>query len=85
VSVIGSDGVIDGVVANGMTMSGPQVDLRNVNPEIDKGISAWSNGQWSVQLIVQSDASADRVRICWNANLPPPPPVAGPPGLPTIV
>ncbi|MBA3479277.1 MAG: hypothetical protein H0T52_12910 [Lautropia sp.] len=25
------------------------------------------------------------MRICWNANLPPPPPVAGPPGLPTIV
>ncbi|MBA3479276.1 MAG: hypothetical protein H0T52_12905 [Lautropia sp.] len=37
VSVIGSDGVIDGVVANGMTMSGSQVDLRNVNPEIEKG------------------------------------------------
>lgn len=85
VRIIGSDGVIDRVIANDMTMSGPQLDLRTINPEIDKGVQSWSNGEWSVQLIVQSDSGPDRVRICWNVNLPPPPPVAGPPGQPTVV
>ena len=76
---VGNNGVIVAVKANGMTLEGPQLDLRNVNPEIDSVAGTWVSGQWFAKLVVQSD-KPDQVKVCWDAYLPAPPPVTGPPG-----
>ncbi len=81
--MIGSDGVIDAVIANGMTMTGPQLDLRNVDPQLDATAGTWSNGKWFARLVIQSQG--ELVRVCWNAYLPEPPPVTGPPGYKPLV
>jgi hypothetical protein len=72
VTVTGSDGVIDAVTANGLTMVGPQVDLRRVNPLLDESAGRWANGDSFVDLVVQSTSSEDQMRVCWNVQLPPP-------------
>lgn len=84
VSPVGSGDVIDSVVANGMTLSGPPLDLRNVNPTIDATAATWSNGEWFASLVIQRDQPG-RIRVCWNAHLPPPEPVYGPPDVPPAV
>ena len=78
---IASGGVIVAVKANGLTLEGAPLDLRNVDPGIDANAATWSSGEWFATLLVQSvPARADLMRVCWNARLPPPPPVPGPPG-----
>ena len=76
-----SNGVITGVTANGLSMEGPTLDLRSANLPYDRDPIAWTNGQYSVKLLVQSvSGQPDSMRVCWDAHLPPPTPVAGPPG-----
>jgi hypothetical protein len=74
VQPVGSSGVINSVVANGLVMTGPQLDLRNVDPALDETAATWSNGDWFASLVIQSDV-AGRMRVCWNTYLPPPPPL----------
>ena len=75
VQMVGSDGVIDWVVANDVMLTGPQLDLRHVDPVLDKTVATWRHGEWFINLIVQSDQLGDVMRVCWDAFLPPPPPV----------
>ena len=76
VQIVGSSGVVDWVVANGLKLTGPQLDLRKVNPVLDQSAATWRHGEWSVSLVVQHDRRSDLMRVCWDAYLPPPPPVA---------
>lgn len=81
-----SNGVITSVKANGLTLEGSPLDLRNANPAIDASAGTWTSGQWFATLLVQSvSGQPDRMRVCWNAHLPPPPPVTGPPGFTPLV
>lgn len=74
------------VVANGLRLDGPALDLSKVDPAIDSVAATWSVDQSQVQLVVSSIAGqADTMRVCWNASLPPPPAVTGPPGFEPLV
>ena len=77
VAPVMNNGVLTGMVANEMTMSGPTVDLRNAKLDIDASAGTWTNGRYSVKLVIQSEGS-DKVRVCWDAHLPPPEPITGP-------
>ena len=80
VHAVGSNGVIDTIVANGISMARPtnpsQLDLRTMSIPLDSKVATWQSGdrQWTVDLIVQSDKPG-HARVCWNVHLPPPPPL----------
>lgn len=81
-----SDGAILAVEANGMALGGPRLDLATVDPVVGRPVATWSNGPWSVSLVVQSvPERPDLMRVCWDAILPAPEPVTGPPGHPPLV
>lgn len=64
-----SDGVIYAVTVNGVSMEGPPLNLRTVDPAIDQTAGAWGNGQWYANLVIQS-AGGDAMRVCWNVFVP---------------
>ncbi|MGE0312978.1 MAG: hypothetical protein AB7P21_15310 [Lautropia sp.] len=75
-----------GVTANGLRLDGPALDLSTVDPQVDATIGRWTAGDASAHLVVSSVPGSPRqMRVCWNVNLPPPPPVTGPPGFEPIV
>jgi hypothetical protein len=81
-----NNGVITSVKANGLTLEGGSLDLRNATVTLDHGAGTWTNGNWFAALVVQSvPGRSDQMRVCWNAHLPPPPPVTGPPGFEPLV
>jgi hypothetical protein len=81
-----SNGMIYAVTANGLTYSGAQLNLQTVNPVIDQTTATWTNGPYFVSLLVQSvPGRSDLMRVCWNAYLPPPDPVTGPPDYTPLV
>lgn len=81
VEPIVNGGVILGVNANGLRLEGAQLDLRNVNPALNAAAGTWTSGNSFASLVIQEvPGRADLMRVCWNAHLPPPPPVTGPPG-----
>ncbi|MEO7937145.1 MAG: hypothetical protein ABIR55_00825 [Burkholderiaceae bacterium] len=74
-------GVIMAVKANGLTLEGAQLDLRNINLALDAAAGTWRSGTSFASLIIQEvSGRADLMRVCWNAHLPAPDPVTGPPG-----
>jgi hypothetical protein len=74
-------GIIRSVRANGVDLQGAPLDLRNVDPAIDASAGEWRSGAWFAKLVIQSVAgNQDLVRVCWDAHLPPPPPLTGPSG-----
>ena len=75
-----SDGLIGSVVGNGLSLGGFSLDLRTVDPVLDTVAGTWRNGDWLVDLIVQSDPDPALIRVCWNAFLPAPASIGGPPG-----
>jgi hypothetical protein len=79
-----NDGVIHSVTANGMTLTGLSLDLRNAELQVEATAGTWTNGRWFASLVIQSQG-ADLMRVCWNVHLPPPPPVTGPPGFEPVV
>ena len=79
-------GVITSVKANGLTLDGGSLDLRHATIALDHGAGTWRSGEWFAALVVQSvSGQPDLMRVCWNAHLPPPPPVTGPPGYEPMV
>lgn len=86
VSMVGSEGVIYAVKANDLTLEGPPLDLRSVDPALDATAATWTNGPWFASLVVQSVPGNEALmRVCWNSHLPPPPPLTGPPDVPPVV
>jgi hypothetical protein len=86
VEPVANDGVIVAVKANGLTLEGAPLDLRNVNPAIDAAAGTWTSGEWFATLLLQSVANRpDLMRVCWDTQLPPPEPVTGPPGFSPVV
>jgi len=81
-----SGGVIYAITANSLTLEGQQLDLRGATVPLDATIGTWSSGEWYASLVTTSIAgSTDLMRVCWNLNLPPPPPITGPPGVEPVV
>ncbi len=79
-------GVITSVKANGLTLEGAPLDLRNATVTLDQGAGTWRSGDSFAALVVQSvSGQPDLMRVCWNAHLPPPAPVTGPPGYEPMV
>lgn len=78
-------GPIATVVANSLTLTGPSLDLATADIRIDQVAGTWRSGDWYAQLIVKSTDDAAQMNVCWNVQLPPPPPVQGPPGSEPVV
>jgi hypothetical protein len=55
------------------------LDLNQGSLQIDQVAGTWRNGDWYVQLVIQSTENAAEMRVCWNAQLEPTAPVQGPP------
>ncbi len=71
VEPISNDGVISAVNANGLVLSGSRLDLNTATLPLDASPATWSNGEWTVKLVIQSVAGfSDQVRVCWDAYLP---------------
>lgn len=75
------NGVIVGVEANSEYYEGPRVNLFGGQMPLNATIGTWTQGEYSVKLVLTSIADQpDVMRVCWNVYLPAPGVMTGPPG-----